>query len=220
METELLRLKCQAVLLDLDGTLVDSAPRILQVWEAWSARNGIDFEAVVSIMHGRRSIDTIRLVAPWLPAEPEVAALEAEEIRDMHDVHIYPGASELMAALRGSPHAIVTSGSRLAAEARLKYVGLPLPRVLITGDEVKSGKPAPDGYLLAARQLGMDAGDCLVIEDSPVGIEAGKAASMRVIAVASTHAADELGRAVAVVAELGDIGLRAGGELIELLIRA
>ncbi len=214
------QLTCKALLLDLDGTLIDSAPRILRVWEGWSARNGIDFEAVVSIMHGRRSVDTIRLVAPWLAAETEVAALEAEEIRDMHDVQIYPGASRLMAALQRRPHAIVTSGSRLAVEARLKYVGLSLPPVLITADEVKSGKPAPDGYLLAARRLGMDPADCLVIEDSPVGIDAGKAASMRVIGVASTHSTEELGQADAVVEALGDVTLRAGDALIEVLVRA
>jgi sugar-phosphatase len=207
------------VLIDLDGTLMDSAPRILRAWQEWAQRKGIPFETILNVLHGRRSIDTIRLIAPWLPVEEEVAALEADEISDMQDVRLYPGAAELMEKLRHSPHAIVTSGSRLAAEARLKYVGLPIPAGLISGDEIQAGKPAPDGYILAARRLGMDPGDCVVIEDSPVGVEAGKAASMRVIAVASTHAAEALERADAVVHELTDIDFHAGGDSIEIQLR-
>ena len=212
-------LHCRAVLIDLDGTLMDSAPRILRAWEAWGQRNGIAFETILKVLHGRRTIDTLRLVAPWLQAEKEAAVLEADEISDMQDVRLYPGATELMEKLRGSPQAIVTSGSRRAAEARLKHVGLPLPTILVSGDEIEAGKPAPDGYILAARRLGMDGGDCVVIEDSPVGVQACKAASMRVIAVASTHTAQALGQADAVVRELADIDFRTSGELIEFQLR-
>jgi sugar-phosphatase len=207
------------VLIDLDGTLMDSAPRILRAWQAWSQRNGIAFETILNVLHGRRSIDTIRLVAPWLPVENEVAALEADEISDMQDVRLYPGAPELMEKLRNVPHAVVTSGSWRAAEARLKYVGLPIPTVLVSGDEIEAGKPAPDGYILAARRLGIDPRDCVVIEDSPVGLEAGKAASMRVIAVASTHAAEALQQADAVVRELANIDLHTSGDIIEIQLR-
>ncbi len=214
-----LKLECRAVLVDLDGTLIDSAPHILRVWARWAQRNGIPRETVLSAIHGRRGLDTIRLVAPWLPAEREQAALEAEEIAEMSDVHPYPGAVELMAKLRNGAFAIVTSGSRLVAEARLNHVGTVIPSVLICGDEIEAGKPAPDGYLLAARRLGTEAGDCVVIEDSPVGLEAGKAAGMRVIAVASTHAADELRGADAVVEKLAQIDIRAGDMGIEILVR-
>lgn len=217
-ENAALSFNCAAVLIDLDGTLIDSAPRILRVWEGWAQRNGIDFDKIVSVMHGRRSIDTLRLVAPWLSAESEVAALEAEEISDMQDVRIYPGAADLIARLQGHLYGIVTSGSRLAAEARLKYVGLPVPQVLVTADEIQSGKPAPDGYLLAAGRLAVAPGRCVVIEDSPVGVEAGKAAAMEVIGVASTHTAEDLRKADVVVNQLGDIRLRSDGEMIELRI--
>ncbi len=209
---------CKAVLLDLDGTLVDSAPRILRVWQGWSARNGIDFDRILVVIHGRRSLDTIRLVAPWLPAEREVAALDAEEVSDMQDVRIYAGAADLLARLQGNPHAIVTSGSRLAAEARLRHVGLPIPSVLVTGDEIAAGKPAPDGYLLAARKLRIEPSECIVIEDSPVGVEAGRAAGMRVIGVASTHSATDLKAADAIVPLLGDIEVSAGPGGIQLLM--
>ncbi len=184
---ESLVFNCRAVLVDLDGTLVDSAPRILRVWQGWSARHGIDFDRILAVIHGRRSLETIRLVAPWLPAERDVAALEAEEVSDMQDVRIYPGAADLLAGLQASPHAIVTSGSRLAAAARLRHVGLPIPSVLVTGDEIDAGKPAPDGYLLAARRLRVEPSECIVIEDSPVGVEAARAAGMSVIAVPDPH---------------------------------
>ena len=101
----------------------------------------------------------------------------------------------------------------------MKYVGLPTPAVFVSGDEIEAGKPAPDGYILAARRLGMDPGDCVVIEDSPVGVEAGKAASMRVVAVASTHAAEALQAADVIVRELADIDFRTSGESIEIQLR-
>ncbi len=212
-------LKCRAVLLDLDGTLVESAPTILRTWKRWAERNGIPFESIVRVVHGRRGIDTIRLVAPSLDAAREEAALEAEEIADMEGVRLYPGAAELMHKLQSEPYAIVTSGSRKSAEARLKHVGLPIPRVLVDGDEVKVGKPAADAYLLAARRLKVEARDCVVIEDAPVGVEAGKAASMRVIAVASTHPAEELRQADILIRQLGDIDLRANENGMIILVR-
>lgn len=212
-------LRCRAVLLDLDGTLVESAPTILRTWKRWAERNSIPFEAIERVVHGRRGIDTIRLVAPSLDAAREEAALEAEEIADMEGVRLCPGAAELMQKLQASPYAIVTSGSRRSAEARLKHVGLPIPSVLIDGDEVKAGKPAADGYLIAARRLKMEARDCVVLEDSPVGIEAGKAASMRVIAVASTHAAEELRQADIVIRQLGNIDLRTSERGLIILVQ-
>ncbi len=211
-------LDCKAVLIDLDGTLVDSAPRILRVWEGWARRNGLDFDHVRGVLYGRRSVDTVRLVAPWLQTDREVAALEAEETSDMRDLRLFPGAAALMQRLQGSPHAIVTSGSRATAQARLQHAGLPIPGVLISAEDIAAGKPAPDGYLLAAAQLGVEPRDCVVLEDSPVGIQAGKAAGMRVIAVASTHKPDELGSADIVVAELSGIDLDDLQDHLELAI--
>ncbi len=218
-DPDLRRLVCRAVLIDLDGTLVDSAPRILRVWQAWAARNGLDFDRLLPVLYGRRSADTVRLVAPWLQTDREVDALEAEEIRDMQGLPVYSGAAELMQRLQGSPHAIVTSGSRRTAEARLREARLPIPAVLVTADDTPSGKPAPDGYLLAAQQLSVDSSDCVVIEDSPVGVQAGRAAGMRVIAVASTHAPADLGNADIIAGELSDINVVSQMERIELTLR-
>ncbi len=198
-------LNCRALLFDLDGTLIDSTDRIDRLWRWWAGRHGIPFEQLEGKFHGRPSVESFRLIDPSLPIEQEVEELEAEEIGDMHDVHLIPGARELLARLDASQWAIVTSGSPRVAHARINHVGLPMPRVLITAAEIEHGKPAPDGYLLAARRLDLRPQDCIVVEDSPVGVEAGKAAGMRVVAIAYTHPAEELRGAHTLVAGLSDI---------------
>lgn len=196
---------CQAILFDLDGTLVDSMAMIQRLWEWWAKRRGIAFDAILKTAIGRPAVETIRIAAPHLRAEDEIEELETEEIRDMTDVILIPGALDFIARLDSAPWAIVTSGSRRVAEARINHVGLPMPRVLITGDQVAKGKPHPDAYLLAAERLGVTPDQCVVLEDAPVGIQAGKAAGMRVVAIASTHAADGLQGADALIDSLAEI---------------
>lgn len=201
-------LKCRAVLFDLDGTLVDSAALLHRLWKWWADRRGVSLDALLAVMAGRTALETIRLVAPHLQAEAEIEALETEEVSDMHDVYIYPGARELLEKLGAAPWAIVTSGSRRVAEARIRHVGLPIPPLLVTAEMIDSGKPDPDCYLLAAQMLGLQPQDCVVIEDAPVGIQAGKAAGMRVIAIASTHTAADLQEADAIIASLPDMDMQ------------
>ncbi len=201
-------LTCRAVLFDLDGTLIDSTGRIHRLWQWWAARRGIPFESLLDVMHGRTAVETIRLAAPHLVPEDEIEELETEEIAHMPEVRLYPGALELLARLDGAPWAIVTSGSQRVADARISYVHLPPPPVLITANLVHEGKPAPEGYLLAARKLGVPPQDCIVLEDAPVGIEAGQAAGMRVIAIPSPYPREQLARADALVAHLRDLDLR------------
>ncbi len=207
---------CRALLFDMDGTLIESTARIDRLWQWWAAKHGIPMEKLNGLTHGRRAVETLRLVAPHLELGPEIEALEAEEISDMRGVRPYPGASELLARLDGASWAIVTSGSRRVAEARIAYAGLPQPPALITADEVQQGKPAPDGYLLAAAKLGISRDQCVVIEDSPVGVESGKAAGMRLVAIAATHSAESLAGADAIVSRLADLDLRVTGADISL----
>jgi mannitol-1-/sugar-/sorbitol-6-phosphatase len=200
-------LNCQAILFDLDGTLVDSAVRVQRLWVEWSKRRGIDTQALLEIMHGRPAAETIRLAAPHLSVQDEFQALEEEEIADMEGVRPYPSAEKLLSMLAPHQWAIVTSGTQRVAEARMRHVGLPKPEVFITVDDVRAGKPAPDGYLLAALRLGVTPSACVVIEDAPAGIQAGKSAGMRVIAVASTLTPQALHQADVSVRHLSEISL-------------
>jgi mannitol-1-/sugar-/sorbitol-6-phosphatase len=211
-------LNCQAILFDLDGTLIDSATRVQRLWVEWSKRRGIDTKSLLEVMHGRRADETIRIVAPHLSLQDEFRALEAEEIADMDGVRAYPGAKELLGTLSSSQWAIVTSGTKRVAEARMRHVGLPKPEVFITADDVKAGKPAPDGYLLAARRLHLDSSECVVIEDAPAGIQAGKSARMRVIGVASTLAPENLHQADAAIRHLSEIKLLTTAQGIQIQV--
>jgi sugar-phosphatase len=163
---------------------------------------GLDFETIMARAHGMRTVDTIRLVAPHLDAEDETDRFEAVEAGDLEGVVAIPGGAELLSTLPKPSWAIVTSGPQTTARARLKKAGLRVPEVLVTADQVARGKPAPDGYSLAAHRLGIEAAGCVVVEDAPAGIEAGRGAGMRVIAVAATHRPEELTAADFIVPSL------------------
>jgi HAD superfamily hydrolase (TIGR01509 family) len=184
-----------AVLSDLDGVLVDSGPTIEDTWRSFAARQGLEAEHVIAKSHGRRTADLIRLVAPHLDAETEAAHIQREEIERSPGLRPLPGARELIESVPANRFAIVTSGTRQLALARLRAAGLPVPEVLVTAEEVDHGKPDPAGYLRAAELLGVDPAHSLVLEDAPAGVEAGLAAGMTVIAVTTTNYAPELRRA-------------------------
>ncbi len=212
-------LKCKAILFDLDGTLVDSATRVQRLWLDWSRKHDIDPHFLLEVMHGRRADETIRIVAPHLSLQEEFQALEEEEILDMDGVRPYSIASELLSQLSARQWAIVTSGTRRVAGARLAHVGLPAPEVFITADDVTRGKPAPDGYLLAARRLDLDPAECVVIEDAPAGIQAGKVAGMRVIAVGTTLTKEALNLADVFIRQLSEISLQTSNAEIWVQVR-
>jgi mannitol-1-/sugar-/sorbitol-6-phosphatase len=180
-------LECEAVLFDLDGVLVDSSQCIQRHWQDWADRHGLELHQIMQVAHGLRSGDTMRLVAPHLDIESEERQYMAMEEIDHEGVTAIEGARQVLAALPEDSWAIVTSGSNRLARGRLAYVGLPVPNALVTAEDVKEGKPSPEPYLLGARKLGATVEECVVIEDAPAGIQAGKSAGMRVIGVASTH---------------------------------
>ncbi len=177
----------RAVLSDLDGVLVDSGAAIEKTWRRFAELHGLDPEHVLAESHGRRSVDLIRLVAPHLDAVAEAARVEREEVATAPGLQALPGARALVEAIPADRFAIVTSGSRALAVARLRAAGLPVPQVLVTAEQVDHGKPDPAGYLRAAALLGVEPAHSVVLEDAPVGVEAGLAAGMTVIAVLTTN---------------------------------
>ncbi len=202
---------CAAILFDLDGVLVDSTRAVDREWREWGERKGVDGDAIMAIAHGVRTIEVIRRVAPHLDAEAEASAIENHEAGDQRGVTVMPGAADLLRTIPEGRWGVVTSGSRLLATNRLRYCGLPVPKVLVTSDDVTHGKPHPEPYLKGAAQLGFNPADCLVIEDAPAGIESARAAAMKVIGITSTYAAAKLRDADAVIGRLLEIRVDSDG---------
>jgi len=183
---------CSAILFDLDGVLVDSTGSVSRQYRLWAQKTNLDPQIVENIPHGVRAIDVVRQLAPHLNAEAEVERLEKMEAEDQEGVVVMPGAAELLKSIPESRWCVVTSGTRYLATCRLKHANLPIPRVMVSADDVSKGKPNPEPYLTGARLLGMNASDCLVIEDAPAGIQAAHAGGMKVIAITSTYPASAL----------------------------
>jgi sugar-phosphatase len=189
---------------DLDGVLVDSTAVVENVWRDWAERHGIN-PALVRDVHGRRTGDVVEDVAPWLDAEAEGGTIEADELARVGENVPAPGASELLSLLPLGSWAIVTSGPRALAAARLEAAGLTAPDYLVSADDVRLGKPSPQPYLQVARLLGVTPGECLAVEDSPAGIDSANAAGMRVVGVTGTHHADRLKGADKVIDSLEEL---------------
>jgi mannitol-1-/sugar-/sorbitol-6-phosphatase len=183
---------CSAVLFDMDGVLIDSTPAVARVWRNWALEHGFDPEEVVRRAHGRPSLTTVSEFLPHADHQAENREVERREIEDLQGVVVLPGAAELLRALPADRWTIVTSCTRPLAEVRLKAARLPVPARMVTSNDIRNGKPAPDPYLKGAAKLGFPPADCVVVEDVPAGIRSGKAAGSRVIAFATTVTAAEL----------------------------
>lgn len=208
--------RCRAILFDLDGVLVDSAECVEKTWREWARRHRLDPDRVIALAHGRRAIETVRLIAPELSADAELAELAASEATTSEGVYEITGARELLERLPADGWGVVTSGIRSVAEFRLRYTRLPLPTVMICADEIARGKPDPEGYLTAAARLGRSPANCVVIEDTPAGIESAQAAGMRVVAIATTCPLERLTGADAVVERLTDLTVMYKGDEIQI----
>ena len=195
-EVQVNSIRCRGVLFDLDGVLVDSTPAVARVWTWWAREHGFNADEVVQQAHGRPSIATIRELLPNSDHEAEHREVERREIEDITDVIPLPGALQLLGALPLDRWAIVTSCTLRLAEVRIAAARLPKPKYLVTSNDVSRGKPDPEPYLKAAQILAVPAEECVVVEDAPAGIRAGKAAGARVVALRTT----------AVEAELEDAG--------------
>jgi mannitol-1-/sugar-/sorbitol-6-phosphatase len=186
------KIPCRGVLFDLDGVLVDSTPAVARVWAAWAKAHHLDPETIVKMAHGRPSIATIKELLPNADHAAEDREVERLEIADIHDVIALPGATHLLNTLPAARFVIVTSATRPLAEARLRASGFSVPAQMITANDISRGKPDPEPYVKGAQRLELSPADCVVVEDAPAGIRAGKAAGARVIALRTTTSDAEL----------------------------
>ncbi|HEY0802715.1 MAG TPA: HAD-IA family hydrolase [Steroidobacteraceae bacterium] len=177
-----------AFLFDMDGTLLSSIEAAERVWADWATRHGLDVATFLPTIHGVRTVETIRRLAlPGVDAEAEAEKITGAELTDVDGVRPIAGAGAFLESLPEDRWAIVTSAPRKLAQRRLAAAGLRAPAVFITAEDVKNGKPQPDGYLLAAKELGFEAQNCLVFEDSAAGIEAAERAGASVLVVRAPH---------------------------------
>lgn len=179
-----------AVLFDLDGTLVDSTGSVERNWRRLAEKMGVPFARISHLIHGIPARQVIPMIDPdatpeWIDELSEF--LLDGEASDTGDVIALPGAASALQELPTTRWAVVTSGSRRLATARLTAAGLPLPRTMITADDVTSGKPDPEPYLAGAAALGFPPSRCLVFEDAPPGVTSARAAGTRVIGLLTTH---------------------------------
>jgi mannitol-1-/sugar-/sorbitol-6-phosphatase len=179
-------IRCGALLFDMDGVLIDSTPAVARVWRNWALAHHFNPEEVVARAHGRPSITTVREYLPNVDHKAENRILERMEMQDLEGVIPLPGSRELLGSLPPDRWTIVTSSTRPLAEVRLRAAGLAIPTTLVTSSDVVNGKPHPEPYLKAAALLGFPAANCVVVEDVPAGLRAGKAAGARVIAFRTT----------------------------------
>ncbi|GAB7190623.1 HAD family hydrolase [Kineococcus sp. NUM-3379] len=209
-----------AVLFDMDGTLVDSTTAIVRCWTRWAIEFGVDGEAFAKAHgHGRPAAS---IVAELLPAGQVAEAtrrITELEVEDVADVVLLPGVEELLASLPQERWAVVTSCTLPLARARASSAGLREPQEWVTFDDVRRGKPDPEPYLLGARRLGVDPARCLVVEDAPAGLLSGRAAGCATLAVTVTHPASEL-LADAVVPTLAHVAVVAAGDGLQVVSRA
>ena len=194
--------RCNAILFDLDGVLVDSTPCGSRIWTLWANRHNLDAAYVVHVGHGRPTIETVRLVASHLDAPHEAELIEQAEIADVAGLEVLPGARDLHEALPPDRYTIVTSGGRRLATTRLQAVGLPIPPTMVTASDITRGKPDPQAYLAGAAALGFDPHTCLVFEDAPSGIAAARAAGAKVVGIPTTYPQDELSAADFIIPSL------------------
>ncbi len=184
---------CDAVLLDMDGTLVDSTECVVRHWRIWSERHHLDLDRVLEFSHGRPTLETMKLVAPHLASVEEARRLEAAETADQDGIKPVRGALPFVEALPVDHWAVVTSAPMRMAEERLRRAGISASPALVSSDDVQKGKPDPEPYLRAAGLLRVAPQRCLVFEDAPAGIESARSAGMEVVGVTTTFPPERLG---------------------------
>ena len=202
--------EAKGILFDMDGVLVSSIGSVNRCWRRWAAIYGVPDAESFEVPHGMRAIEIVRSLRPDIDPIEGLRVIEDMEIVDTADLRVLPGVRELLASLPVDRWAIVTSATRRLLLGRLQAAGLPVPERIISADDVERGKPDPEPYRRGAELLGFTPAECVVVEDAPAGVGAGKAAGCRVLAVLGTHEQDELGDADWVTASLVEVTVADG----------
>jgi sugar-phosphatase len=186
------QIRCKGILFDMDGILISSLGSVERSWTKWAEMRGVDPSAALAIVHGCRSIDSVRRLRPDLDAEAENTIIEDMEVEDTEGVRVLSGVPELLRALPAPFWTVVTSATERLARVRMASAGIPVPERFISAEQVANGKPQPDPYLAGAALLGFDPADCVVFEDAASGAEAGRAAGCTVVATTFSHSVESL----------------------------
>ncbi len=208
--------KATGILFDMDGVLVSSIGSVVRCWRRWAERYDVPNAAKLEVPHGTRAIDIVKMLRPDVDPAEGLRVIEDFEVEDVSDLTVLPGVKALLESLPPERWAIVTSCTRRLMLARLKAAGLPVPKRVISGDDVERGKPDPEPYRKGAELLGFRPEECVVVEDAPSGVGAGKAAGCRVLGVVGTHSAEELRGADWIAGSLEGLAVTAAADGLEL----
>lgn len=218
MSEGFVEIEARGILFDMDGVLVSSIGSVNRCWRRWAAMYEVPGAESFEIPHGTRAIDIVRELRPDIDANEGLRVIEDMEIADTEDLVVLPGVKALLASLPPERWAIVTSATKRLLLGRLQAAGLPIPERIISGDMVERGKPDPEPYRRGAELLGFAPPECVVVEDAPAGVGAGKAAGCRVLGVLGTHAEAQLVEADWITPSLTEISVQAsaGGLLLRV----
>jgi sugar-phosphatase len=203
------QIRCKGILFDMDGILISSLGSVERSWTIWAEMRGVDPAYVLSIAHGCRAIDTLGKVRPDLDPEAELKIIEDYEIEDNEGLTVLPGVLRLLEALPENRWTVVTSATERLARARMAAGGVPVPERLVTANQVTRGKPHPEPFLAGAALLGFRPEECVVMEDSSSGAQAGRAAGCTVVATTFSHPIETLDAAHYLVTDLTGVGVTA-----------
>jgi mannitol-1-/sugar-/sorbitol-6-phosphatase len=206
----------KGILFDMDGVLISSIASVRRCWRRWAKMYDVPNADEYEVPHGVRALDIVRSLRPDIDAQAGLKVIEDMEVEDVAGLQVLPGVKALLESLPPERWAIVTSSTSRLLLVRLQAAGLPVPGRIISADMVERGKPDPEPYRRGAELLGFAAADCLVVEDAPSGVGAGKAAGCRVLGVLGTHSRADLHEANWVVSSLERLAVKANGDGLEL----
>jgi len=206
----------RGILFDMDGVLVSSLGSVERTWETWAKARGIEPAHAIRTAHGRRAIEAVRLLRPDLNDHEELHWLERMEIADNVGLEMLGGVERILENLPGKYWTVVTSATERLARSRMELGGIRVPGRIVSADTVTHGKPHPEPYRKGAELLGLPPSDCLVIEDSASGAEAGHAAGCKVLATLYSHSLESLREADWIVRSLEDVHVEVKGDALEV----